>query len=125
MKPAENAPHTPPRGVPANTRMPMGLLAVVLGAGFVVGSLSFLVAVRAAQLQNGYRIYAVSREKAELLEQRSHLQVEVASLTRPDRLARVALEFGLGPVRPDQIIRAPGADAPGASSPSPAGEVTP
>lgn len=94
-----------PPSEPSPSRVPAGLLAVVLGASLVVASLSFLVAVRAAQLQNGYHLYSLSREKAELLEERSHLQVEVAALKRPDRLARAAAELKLVPPRPDQLLR--------------------
>lgn len=97
---------TPDPSTMAPTPMPVGLLVAVLGAALIVASLSFLVAVRAAQMQSGYRMYAASRQKAELLEERSHLQVEVASLRRPARLARVAAELGLEPVRPDQVVRA-------------------
>jgi cell division protein FtsL len=89
--------------VPSRTA---ALLAWVVGAALVAASLVVLVQVRTAQLKNGYELYALSRAKAQLLEDRSRLEVEVAALKRPDRLARKAAELGLGPARPDQVIRA-------------------
>jgi hypothetical protein len=81
------------------------LLASVLGAALVVGSFVLVVWVRMAQLQGGYELYRLQRQKVRLLQERSQLEVAVSALKRPDRLALESARLGLQAPRADQVWR--------------------
>lgn len=82
------------------------LLASVCGVAMIVGALVLLVLVRMADVQAGYELYALQKKKVELTQRKSALELELASLRRPDRLARIARDLGLAPPRADQVLGA-------------------
>jgi cell division protein FtsL len=102
LEPRREAPAELPAAA-ADARL---LTVTVLGAALVVSSLVFLVWVRMAEMQAGYRLYSLQREKVALRQERSKLELELAALRRPERLARAAKDLGLGPAEPGQLMRA-------------------
>lgn len=80
-------------------RSDLGLLvACAAGVALVVASTAFLVWVRTAQVEAGYAIQKLRHDDARLRHERSALDVEIASLLRPERLAHVArTQLGMQP----------------------------
>ncbi len=62
----------------------------VAGTALVVGATAFLVWVRVSQVETGYAIQQLRQDETRLRNEKSALQVEVASLLRPERLAALA-----------------------------------
>lgn len=85
-------------------RVPALLLASIFAAALVMGSVLFLVWVRMAEMQAGYAVYQLQGEKVRLRQTKSALEVETASLRRPDRLHRLAAKYGLQAPRAEQVL---------------------
>lgn len=81
------------------------LLAAIIGTASVVASVVLLVWVRMADVQAGYEVYRLQREKVKLRQAQSALEVELASLRRPDRLHELARERGLLPPAAERVLR--------------------
>lgn len=98
------------RSLPPQTasRVPDGLvslLATVVAAALITASVVMLVWVKMTQVQAAYAIHQQQQQLVELKRERSALEVEVSSLRRPERLARVgAQHFGLYAPAPGQVI---------------------
>jgi cell division protein FtsL len=57
-------------------------------------------------IEYGYKISTATRARRELAEANRRLRLEIAFLTNPGRIARVATEeMGLRPVTPEQVRR--------------------
>ena len=96
-------PPTPVSRVPQGL---MSLLATVVAAALVTASVVVLVWVKMTQVQSGYAIHQHQQELLELKRERSALEVEVSSLRRPERLARVGQRhFGLRAPAPGQVVK--------------------
>lgn len=85
-------------------RIPVLLLASIVSVALVMSSVLFLVWVRMAEIQAGYAVYQLQGEKVRLRQTKSALEVEIASLRRPDRLHRLAAKYGLQAPRAEQIL---------------------
>lgn len=80
------------------------LAAAIVGITMIVVALLFTVSLRIQHVQLGYELYSLQRRKVELTQQRSMLELEVAALKRPDRLAKLGRELGLQPPTTTQIL---------------------
>lgn len=89
-----------------SARAPAMLLAAIVGASLVVGSVVVLAWVRMAEVQAGYEVYRLQRDKVRLRQERSALEVEIAALRRPDRLQRLAERYGLEAPPQERVLRA-------------------
>lgn len=85
-------------------RVPALLLASILATSMVMGSVLFLVWVRMAEMQAGYAVYQLQGEKVRLRQAKNALEVEIASLRRPDRLHGLAAKYDLHAPRAEQIL---------------------
>jgi len=93
-----------PRG-PAEPRRGFVLL---LGVCFLCAATAAICQVwtRMRAIEYGYKLSKATKRHAELLELNRRLRLEVAVLTSPSRIARVASEeLGLRPPTPEQIRR--------------------
>jgi cell division protein FtsL len=54
-------------------------------------------------LRLGYELARKSEQVHQLREARRELQLELASLSAPDRIRRLAAQLGMRPVSPDRI----------------------
>jgi cell division protein FtsL len=71
-----------------------------------VGACLFLVWVRVAQVDAGYKIHDLRDEELRLRHDKSALTLERASLMRPERLARIAqTELNLVPPDPTRAVQ--------------------
>ncbi len=83
------------------------LLASVTAVSLIIASLVFLVWAKMTQVQTGYKIHALQVELMELRYERNALLVELSSLSRPDRLEKIAKQdFGMAFPLPSQVIEA-------------------
>jgi cell division protein FtsL len=80
------------------------LLAAIVGAAMITGSLIFVVASRTSEIKAGYALHALHQQRARLARQRSELRLEIAALTRPERLAQLAPRLGLAPPTRAQVL---------------------
>ena len=80
------------------------LLAAIVGAALITGSLVFVVTARTAELKAGYALHALHQQRARLARQRSELRLEIAALTRPERLAQIAPGLGLAAPERAQVL---------------------
>jgi cell division protein FtsL len=89
-------------------------VALLLSATAVASSAAICqVWTRLRAIDYGYKISRASREQATLLDANRRLRLEVAVLTNPARIARVATEeLGLRAPTPEQIRRLRGPAAP-------------
>lgn len=85
-------------------RVPALLLAAIFSTAMVMGSVLFLVWVRMAEMQAGYAVYQLQGEKVRLRQAKNALEVEIASLRRPDRLHGLAAKYDLYAPRAEQIL---------------------
>jgi cell division protein FtsL len=84
------------------------LRAVACGAGVVVGIALLLVWVRLQTVRTGYELSAARRLEHRLQQEQRELELEIATLTSPRRLERVARErLGMGPPTAGQIVSVP------------------
>ena len=65
----------------------------------------------------GYEHSALRQHRAKLLEQQQEYEVEIASLSRPGRIEKLAGQMGLRPPRVSQVIYLHQAPAPDAEAP--------
>jgi cell division protein FtsL len=85
--------------------LPKAFVALVAGAILVTLSVAFLVWIRIEVLQLGYAIDQAQRQKNQLVEKVRLLELEVATLKRPERLDQVGRrELGLFPPTAEQIL---------------------
>src|SRR5579885_249846 len=56
-------------------------------------------------VEYGYKVESLKAQRDGLLEQNRTLRLEEASLRSPDRIDRLARDFGMQPPQPGQIIR--------------------
>lgn len=84
--------------------VPTTLVASIVGASLVLVSALFFVWLRMTEVQSGYEVYRLQRDKVRLRQERSALEVEIAALRRPDRLQKMASQFGLIPPSAARIL---------------------
>lgn len=82
------------------------LAAAMVGISIIAVALLFTVSIRIQHIQLGYELYSLQRRKVELTQQRSMLELEVAALKRPDRLAKLGRQLGLQPPTTTQVLPA-------------------
>jgi len=77
--------------------------------GIALGCLFLLVMTYTWQhfkaVEYGYKVESLKAQRDGLLEQNRTLRLEEASLRSPDRIDRLARDFGMQPPQPGQIIR--------------------
>ncbi len=73
----------------------------------LLGSLFFCSWVNNKAVIKGYELSRLRTEEKNLLEQQDKLQAELATLLRPQNLARLALELGLKEPQPGQKVVLP------------------
>ena len=84
------------------------LAAIGLGLLVVVAMALLLVWVRLQTVDTGYALSAARRLTHRLEQEQRELEMEIATLTSPLRLERVARErLGMGPPGPGQIVNVP------------------
>lgn len=89
------------------------LAAAILGAAMVTATLLWAVESRIGDLRAGYEIHKLQRASVALRRERAELEVEVAMLQRPERLARIAkARLGLVPTPASRVLRLPPLKAP-------------
>jgi cell division protein FtsL len=82
--------------------------AIALGAVLVAGISLLLVWVRLQTVRSGYELSAARHLEHRLEQEQRELELEIATLTSPRRLERVARErLGMGPPTPGQIVSVP------------------
>jgi cell division protein FtsL len=82
--------------------------AIALGAVVVVGIALLLVWVRLQTVRTGYELSAARRLEHRLQQEQRELELEIATLTSPRRLERIARErLGMGPPTAGQIVSVP------------------
>ena len=82
--------------------------AIALGAVMVVGIALLLVWVRLQTVRTGYELSAARRLEHRLQQEQRELELEIATLTSPRRLERIARErLGMGPPTAGQIVSVP------------------
>lgn len=85
--------------------LPSGPLArAVLIAAPIVGAALFYVWAHLTTVLLGYRISEAAEQLQSLREQNRSLRLEAASLRSPDRLERIAVQFGLAPPVRSQVV---------------------
>jgi cell division protein FtsL len=90
--------------------LPRGPLArAVLIAAPVVGAALFYVWAQLTTVLLGYRISEAAEQLQSLREQNRSLRLEAASLRSPERLERIAVQFGLAPPVRSQVVEIQGA----------------
>jgi len=83
-------------------------LALVLGAIVFVAVALLLVWVRLQSVHTGYQLSAARHLAHRLEQEQRELELELATLTSPGRLERLARErLGMGPPAPGQIVSVP------------------
>jgi cell division protein FtsL len=83
-------------------------LSIVLAALTVVAASLVLVWVRLQAVHTGYQLSAARHLAHRLEQEQRELELEIATLTSPRRLERVARErLGMGPPAPGQIVSVP------------------
>jgi len=84
-----------------------GLLILMLVAALVAGSAAVCqVWTRLRAIDYGYKISKASSLQTQLTEANRRLRLEIALLTSPTRIARIANEeLGLQPPAPEQVRR--------------------
>jgi cell division protein FtsL len=83
-------------------------LAIVLGAVVVVAIALLLVWVRLQAVHTGYQLSAARHLAHRLEQEQRELELEIATLTSPRRLERLARErLGMGPPTSGQIVSVP------------------
>jgi cell division protein FtsL len=90
-------------------------LAILIALTVLCASTAAICQVwtRMRAIEYGYKLSRASKVHAELREANRRLRLEVAVLTSPSRIARVAAEeLGLRPPAPEQIRRLRGLAAP-------------
>jgi len=77
-----------------------------------LGALALFLAMAAAQVWLSHLRFELSQRQQTLIRERdaarvenNRLRLEIASLTRPDRLRRIARELGMAAPRPVQVVR--------------------
>jgi cell division protein FtsL len=82
--------------------------AIALGAVMVVGIALLLVWVRLQTVRTGYELSAARRLEHRLQQEQRELELEIATLTSPRRLERIARDrLGMGPPAAGQIVSVP------------------
>jgi len=82
------------------------VLLILLGAAIACSAAICQVWTRLRAIDYGYKLSKASRLNAELLEANRRLRLEIATLTSPARIARLAEgELGLRPPTPEQVRR--------------------
>lgn len=90
---------------PRETRL---ALAVVLAAAVLVGMALLLVWVRLQTVNTGYQLSAARHLAHRLEQEKRELEIEIATLTSPRRLERLARQrLGMGTPAPHQVVNVP------------------
>jgi cell division protein FtsL len=79
------------------------IVALVLVACALTGVCVLRVERQHEVLRLGYRLSRANEHVRRLGEQRRQLELELATLTAPDRIRRLATELGMATVAPDRI----------------------
>lgn len=84
----------------------MGPIGVVLVLVLpLVAAALFYVWAEVTTLRLGYQLSQAGEAHRALLEENRGLRVEVAALRAPERLKRLAADYGLEPPRTEQVVR--------------------
>ena len=94
------------------------VITLVIAAGLLTAIGVIRVSRQHEVLRLGFRLSRTSEQLGRMHEAQRELELELATLTAPDRIRRLATQLGMSPVSPDRIrvVSAPVA-------PAPAGEV--
>jgi cell division protein FtsL len=79
------------------------VIAMVIAACVLVGLGVARVSRQHEVLRLGYRLDREAEHVRQLREVNRRLEVELATLTAPERIRRLAAELGMTPVAPDRI----------------------
>lgn len=78
-------------------------IAMVIAAVLVTAAGVIRVARQHEVLRLGFELSRRSEQLGRLQEDRRRLELELATLTAPDRIRRLATQLGMAPVSPDRI----------------------
>ncbi|HEX3760735.1 MAG TPA: cell division protein FtsL [Kofleriaceae bacterium] len=78
-------------------------IAMVIAAVLVTAAGVIRVARQHEVLRLGFELSRRSEQLGRLQEDRRRLELELATLTAPDRIRRLATQLGMTPVSPDRI----------------------
>jgi cell division protein FtsL len=94
------------------------VISMVLAAALLTAIGVIRVARQHEVLRLGFELSRASEQVGRMNEARRGLELELATLTAPDRIRRLAVQLGMAPVAPDRIrILAPTAPPPEHPSP--------
>lgn len=79
------------------------VLALVVAAALVTAFGVIRVARQHEVLRLGFQLSRTSEQLGRLHEARRQLELELATLTAPDRIRKLATQLGMMPVSPDRI----------------------
>jgi len=101
------------------------VIALVIAAAVLTAVGVIRVGRQHEVLRLGFELSRTSDQLSRLHEARRELELELATLTAPDRIRRLATQLGMTPVSPDRIrvvhahVRAAAASVPRAPGPMP------
>src|SRR5215813_12059175 len=79
------------------------VIALVIAAALLTAVGVIRVARQHEVLRLGFELSRRSEQVSRLHETRRRLELELATLTAPDRIRRLATQLGMAPVSPDRI----------------------
>jgi cell division protein FtsL len=79
------------------------VIALVIAAALVATIGVLRVGRRHEVLRLGYELARSSEQVHQLREERRQLELELATLSAPDRIRRLATQLGMAPVSPDRV----------------------
>jgi cell division protein FtsL len=85
------------------------VIALVTAAALVTAIGVIRVARRHEVLQLGLQLSRTSEQLARMHENHRQLELELATMTAPDRIRQLATRLGMAPVSPDRIRTVPAA----------------
>lgn len=81
--------------------------SVVIALVIAAAALTAIAVIRVTRqhevLRLGYQLSRTSEQVRQLRETRRQLELELATLSAPDRIRRLATQLGMAPVAPDRI----------------------
>lgn len=79
------------------------VIALIITAALVIAIGVIRVSRQHEVLRLGYQLARKSEQVHQLREERRQLSLEHATLSAPERIRKLALRLGMGPVSPDRI----------------------
>jgi len=83
---------------------PRALGACLISAVLVLLGIFLYLRPHMRLVELGYEHSALRQQRAQLLQQQKEYEVEIASLSRPERIEKMAEQMGLHPPRVSQVI---------------------